>query len=364
MKHFIYITLCVILVGIMIYPVNAQNAKPVFLNDVRSTGMGGAGVASARGNFCFVYNPALLTEESFRLTIPGVQIELGDNFMEIVSYINDNNDNFEKLNDETTPIDEQDEIMHNLRKDAAKLDNIWYRTKVTPDVGLIVGNLAIGFYSNISLSTKLDVGVLAPKVKLTAINDMVVSAAYAFHLNEQLSLGVGAKFISRAESPVIKIQMEESSGLDQQIQDGLDEMQDAKGGFGLDIGALYKMNERLYLAGVAQDLIGKIDDKSIPMNVKFGAMYKLTNRLMLAADLEDFFNQDGDNLFNKMYLGAEFALPIISLRGGFSQGYPAFGAGINLKVINIAYTLYTRELTGSPGLNGETYHMVGLNFGW
>ena len=45
--------------------VEAKTTKPVFLYDIRSQAMGGAGITMPRGSFSYVYNPAILAEQKF-----------------------------------------------------------------------------------------------------------------------------------------------------------------------------------------------------------------------------------------------------------------------------------------------------------
>ncbi|MDZ7261409.1 MAG: hypothetical protein ONB05_04815 [candidate division KSB1 bacterium] len=356
-----------ILVSLLLatYSLAGPTAKPTFLSDIRCLAMGGTGVASARGSFGYIYNPALLTREKFTLTLPGVQCELGKDFFDIINYATDNRDKFKKLDKDSVNVtqEEKDQILHELKMDAAQFDNIWYKASLIPYLGMVVGNIGISMYNITYFAAKLDVGIIAPKVKFYALNDLVFSCGYGHQVNESLALGIGAKLIRRFESSVFKLQVEEASGMKEALREGIDEMEKGKNGYGIDIGALYNLNQRLDLAVVAQDLLGEIGGINTPMNIKLGLVYQL-NRLVLAADLEDLFNRDGDKFINKVYLGGEYALPIISLRFGFSQGYPAVGIGLNFWILDLAYTYYTKEITDSPGLRGENYHLFGLRMGW
>ena len=343
-----------------------KTAKPAFLYDIRSLGMGGAGIAAARGTFSYIYNPALLAKEKFSVSVPGIQLEICENLFEVINYASENEENFKKLDKDYEGIDEeeQDEILNQLRVDAAELDNIWYKSTITPVGGAVFQNFGISVYNVSHLATKLDVGIIIPKIIIYALNDLVISFGYGYQYDEKLALGIGAKIINRRESPEIKVQVEEASTLEDTFNEGFNEMQKGTNGFGLDIGALYQLNEKIELAAMAQDLLGKVGSDNTPMNIKIGMMYQYNENLTFAADIEDFFNRDGDKFVNKIYFGGEYKLPIISFRLGFGQGYPAVGLGINLSVFELAYTYYSRELTHAPGLKDETYHLIGFRFGW
>ncbi len=344
----------------------AQTARPAFLYDIRSLGMGGTGVASAQGAYSYIYNPALLTREGFILSIPGLEAEIGQKFMDLLDFVVDNRENFEKLNKSSLYVthEEKAEIIKDLRAGGAEFDNIWHRGNVTPALGIVINNFAFSIYNIAQFAGKIDVGIIVPKVQIHAINDLVFSFGYGRQVNEKLALGVGLKLIKRYESPLIKLQVEEISNMNEIIDEGLEEMKQEKRGYGFDIGALYKLTPNLELAAIAQDILGDVEDVATPFNFKLGMQYLYNQNLILAADFEDFFNRDGDKFVNKLYVGGEYRFSVLRFRFGFGQGYPAIGLGLNLKIVKINYAYFTREIADSPGSRGESYHRVGLGVGW
>ena len=54
--------------------VQAKIIKPAFLYDIRSQAMGGAGISMPRGSFGYVYNPAILGERKFNLSVVGLKV--------------------------------------------------------------------------------------------------------------------------------------------------------------------------------------------------------------------------------------------------------------------------------------------------
>jgi hypothetical protein len=93
-------------------------------------------------------------------------------------------------------------------------------------------------------------------------------------------------------------------------------------------------------------------------------IYQYNKNWTFAADIEDFFNRDSEKFINKIHFGCEYALPILSLRFGIGQGYPAAGIGLKFSVVELAYTFYTREVSDAPGAKGERFHLVGFKLGW
>ena len=99
-------------------------------------------------------------------------------------------------------------------------------------------------------------------------------------------------------------------------------------GYGIDVGFLYDFSDRIRIGATAQDVLGKVGDEDFPMVINAGMAMNVTERLTFAADYRDFFFTQSSNIFNKVYFGAEYDMPLLDFRGGFSQGYPSAGIGI------------------------------------
>ncbi|MBD3288593.1 hypothetical protein GF337_07300 [candidate division KSB1 bacterium] len=347
-------------------PLQSQTARPAILYDIRSLGMGGVGVASAKGAYSYIYNPALLTQERFTLSIPGLEAEIGQKFLDLLDFVVDNQENFRKLNKSSMYVshEEKAEIIKDLRAGGAEFDNIWHRGKISPAIGIVFKNFAFSVYNISQFAGKIDVGIIVPKVEVQAINDLVFSFGYGRQINEKLAMGVGLKLINRNESPIIKLQVEEMSDMNEIIDEGLEDMEEQKKGYGFDIGAIYSLTPKLQVAAMAQDILGDVEDIATPFNFKLGMQYLYNQDLVLAADIEDFFNRDGDKFVNKIYLGGEYRYSVFRMRLGFGQGYPSVGLGLDFRIVKLDYAYFTRELADSPGSRGESYHRVGLGLGW
>ncbi|MDZ7319342.1 MAG: hypothetical protein ONB11_09325 [candidate division KSB1 bacterium] len=346
--------------------VQAKTTKPVFLYDIRSQAMGGAGITIPKGSFSYVYNPAILAERKFNLSVLGLKADLSKGFFDVVDYIRDNSENFSKLGKDSTNIsvEEKVQIMQELRVEAVKLDNVWFRPVLTPLVGATVQNFGVGLYNVARMGVKLDVGIVDPSVKAYAQDDLVLSLGYGQTIDEHLAIGVGTKIIRRFESETINIAIEQTEGMAATIDTSFNQLKKGITGFGIDLGAIYTFNDKIRFSAVAQDLFCRIGADNVLPNFKLGMAFQQSPRLHLFADVEDLLNIHGEQFVNKFHLGAEYRLPIVSFQAGFNRGYPTIGFGIDIWVLRFNYAFFTNELTGSPGQQPDDYHLLGLEIGW
>ncbi len=150
----------------------------------------------------------------------------------------------------------------------------------------------------------------------------------------------------------------------------LDELAGSEAGFAMDLGARWQRPGATWALGaVLRDAPGFVGGEQIETAFDLGAAWQpLGDRfgpgrgLLVAADLRNAFESDA-GFGNKMHLGAELRSPIFTLRGGFNQGYPTFGATVGLWVMAIDYAYYGRELGPYPGAEGQFLHAVEARFG-
>jgi hypothetical protein len=113
------------------------------------------------------------------------------------------------------------------------------------------------------------------------------------------------------------------------------------------------------------DLIGSVDGDRVPTAVNVGAVWHPHRKLTVAADYNDLFFNVGENMFNKLYLGAEYRpLPILPLRAGFGQGWPSVGGGLDFKVVQLDVSIYGIEHSTHPGGDGDYNYAVRLRAGF
>ena len=105
----------------------------------------------------------------------------------------------------------------------------------------------------------------------------------------------------------------------------------------------------------------------IPSKIYYwpGRSINTLNRLTLAADLRDILNTDeklfDDTFWKKLHFGAEFRWSLFALRGGFNSGYPSFGAGINLFLLQLEYAFWGDELGRYAGQIPEWNHQLSIS---
>ncbi len=331
---------------------------------VRALGMGGPGITTMNDFSALMYNPAQLSKCKFHIDIPGVQIRAGKDVVDMFEFYNDNEQLFDNFAD--TSLEAQNELLDGL----APFDDKWIGTGAYPTVGFTAKNFAIGGYAAADAEFKTDKGIFEPRVYMHGIGDYVFSAGIAFQMPEVLKFGVlpgefhggvSFKYITRYE--VHELQLKASDMDLETVYDTL--IENTETGYGVDLGLLYEViPERLNLGLKVTDFLGKIGDENTPMLFNVGASFHLGKSLMLAADFNDFFFHYGENIFNKLYFGGEYSLGrILFLRGGFGQGYPAGGVGLNLGILTIDGAIYGDEKTDAPGGEGSYNYAVRLKLG-
>jgi hypothetical protein len=67
-------------------------------------------------------------------------------------------------------------------------------------------------------------------------------------------------------------------------------------------------------------------------------------------------------LGNKIHLGVEVALPLISIRAGINQGYYTAGAGLDLGLIRADVATYGVELGEYPGQQEDRRYVAQVTF--
>lgn len=89
-----------------------------------------------------------------------------------------------------------------------------------------------------------------------------------------------------------------------------------------------------------------------------------SDALHLAIDYRDVTSAYGEKPFKKLYAGAKLLLrTYVGLSAGYYQGYPSYGAEIDLILLRIAGTYYTRELGDSPGVDPRRIYLFTLSAG-
>lgn len=341
----------------------AGAGRGVFYNTMRNRAMGGVGIISAKGATAFIINPALLNRGRVSVSPISLQFLLNNSFLDLYEFARDNVDSLKSIK-ELSP-----STLDTIYQDLNKIDNRWMKLGIPLSSAITVRNIGIAAYWDLDMEIKIDKGIYEPRFFARGKIDRVVTFGFGKGIDfvmPGLKAGAAVKFITREEVKELKLGFSdiEFSGESDAVDPFLDSLSSGKSGFGIDIGGLYSLNDKIELGIVFADIIGSIDDDDVSSNLKVGASYKLLNRVSAEINFLDLLNTDETNFFNRVHIGGEVDLPLLKLRGGFFQGYPSFGVGINLLIIQADFAVWTEEIGPVPGSDGETFYGIQINLGF
>lgn len=211
-----------------------------------------------------------------------------------------------------------------------------------------------------------------------------------------LSFGAAAKMVYGSE-PDLKVQLTDTESISQMSDPSLlQDLSTHKQGVGMDLGMLMffqgqhtdlsiaakvdDIGDTKFTGGAAADT-EETDENGDPITtpsqnntltsfkqvVSAGTAVTLhtgSDAIHLALDYRDITNAYGEKLFKKVYAGTKILLrTYVGLSAGYYQGYPTFGAEIDLILVRLAGTYYTRELGDSPGVDPRRIYMFTLSAG-
>lgn len=338
--------------------------RNVNFRDIRALGMGGPGVATMKGFDALIYNPAMLAKSEFGLELINVEAHISKDAFDLVDFIDKNQD----ILDNYTDADYSDAERQRLVDDMARFDNNSLGAGVYPKLGLSLKNFAIGAYATSDIDFRLDMGIIEPRIFIDGHADVVYSAGFAAKLQpglisflmNDLFVGGAIKIIKRQ---TVSYKATASDADFDSVVDSLRE--DLETGWGVDLGALYEIVPGKIDLGVkVVDLLASIEGDKPPTIFNVGASWRYSKALLFAADYNDFFMHRGANFFNRLHFGAEFNLgKIMMLRGGFGQGYPSAGAGLDFGGLQFDVAVYGIEKGSVPGGDGDYMYSARLKIG-
>ena len=337
--------------------------RGVFYQSMQNRAMGGVGLMSLQGATAFINNPALLSRRSISVSPLSLQLIANKNFSNLFNFVSENSEALGAF-DDLSP-----DSVKAIYDDLNSIDNRWMKMGIPFGGGITATNLGVAYYGVLDFNFKIDKGIYEPRIYMKGLLDLIGTVGYGKGVDfiyPGLKMGGAVKFISRRETPEQKLGFSDIEGSGDLISELTDSLASGKSGFGFDLGALYAINEKLEVGLVIVDLVGNIDDGNddISTNLKLGVKYDLFSRISAEVNVVDLLNSDETAFFNRVHIGVEARLLILKVRGGFNQGYPTFGAGLNLGIIRADFAVWTEEQGDFPGFDGETFYGAQLYLGF
>jgi hypothetical protein len=325
-----------------------------FRPEIRALGMGGAYIAAGRNGGAFHYNPALLNQSHTDVSLSSM-IGVDQNVSKAFNYVDDNSNKFQNF-DNLTQTEET-----KLFNDLTPFDGEKVKLRFTNTFNIVTHNFGLAVYGVVRAGIGVDKGIFEPRVLADGTADIVVMLGLAKSVSENTAIGVNIKTINRRSVDDFQVGF---TRVDKVFDDTIDSLKVSDTGFALDIGLLHRLSDRTNFGLVVQDAYGKVGNDKFPMNIKAGLATNPISKLTLALDVVDLLNKDGVSIGNRIFMGGEFRVPLFSFRGGFYQGYPTLGAGLNIKILKIDYAFYRIENGRRAGLDGRSQHEVQVKLGW
>ena len=343
---------------------HGQDQRRLRFLDIRALGMGGPGITTFSDISALAYNPAMLSRATTHIEILNIHVNASREARDLYDYIDRNEDALDNFTDTTL------EVQNKILDEMAEFDNNWMGVGVFPGLGATIRNFSVGTYGASDLGTRIDKGIFEPRIYVDGEAEWLITGGaatavpesiYKSFLPGNLYAGAAIRIVQRWAAQL------DYSASDFDVEDAYDSLvsEENKGtGWGFDLGLLYEaIPGRLDLGVQAVDVIGEVDGESRGVMINIGGSFQITEKLFAAADFNDFFFRDGGNAFTHLYFGGEYRpAGILAVRGGFGQGYPSAGVGLDFKYLTIDAAYFGIEQTGTPGGDGDYSYALRLGF--
>jgi hypothetical protein len=360
MKPLAPTALAVLSIGALLAENVAAGPASTGLPGIRPLGMGNAFVAVADDRNALYYNPAGLSNlDQTKISGIGLQGGIDDEFFEVIEFIQDNEERFADF----------DEIDQEFYESLAPYDDRWVSADAQAYVDVTRKNLGVGVYSLGRVGFSIDRGVYEPRVRAHVFDDIVALVGGSMDLGRyDLTVGGTLKGVWRRESRRALTSREVADFDPEEI---LDDLEGADAGFAMDLGVRWaRPGSRWAVGAVLRDAAGFVGGEKIGAAFDLGTAWRPeigdwgpVRGVLLAADLRNMLDSN-EATGNKIHLGAEVRMPVVSVRGGVNQGYPAVGASIGLRFFELDYAFYGRELGEYPGSESQFLHTVEVRLGY
>ncbi|MBX2994504.1 MAG: hypothetical protein KF681_06775 [Bdellovibrionaceae bacterium] len=208
-----------------------------------------------------------------------------------------------------------------------------------------------------------------PVLDMTFLHDYALAVGASIPLGPEGSFGVNFKRITRRGGPLqlgasVLDNLDNNTILDQFENEGI--------GYGIDAGLMMRADGPFHptVSLAWQDIgstsfvktKGTAPPERIKDNLTLGLAFEQEIPLAgIAGGIEYRHITDTDEqLGKKIHMGLEVSLANIDLRAGFYQGYPTYGAAIDLWLLEVNAAMYTVERGAYPGQTPDKRVQIGI----
>lgn len=332
----------------------------------RYLGMGDAGTALAEGHDALFYNPAGIADVKGLINeviILSPQLEAGANAKDLYNQIQAKTSTFD--------------ILKSIEGDPQHV-------AVQNYTGLVFRRSALGVYER--AQTGLFLGTDPTKGMLVAQADVYARAGFhsAFgqsFFGDSLLVGLNLKFAHKAEGHVsldaLTAQdqlkgVSASSALSKYVKRG--------NGVGADTGIIWKISDKsqtrfgLVLRNVggmkyrwpvpSTSTAPSSDKQVLDLGISLAPQTKKSSAT-ISIDYRDALNANGESPYKRIHLGGRLSFRgLLGFTAGLNQGYPTYGAFLNLKLMRAEVGTYSEELGQNPGDMRSKRIFARLAVGW
>jgi len=355
---------------------------PEYRRGAAELGIGGATSLYGYNSSATIYNPALLNRANFHLDLFSIGVGYDDKITKMVQFIKDHDKEFSHFDSLSSNSDTNRMLQQKFLNSIEQYDDMWFKLGITPQIGFTMKHFGFVISDQTYPEVKLDRGIFNPMAAVQGYTDLAFYAGYGnqytlplFGKDRMIEYGATVKLLSRREVPLKRIsatKLESNTDLQDQVKNDFNKK---KTGFGIDLGLAHNMSDRWELGAVMHDAIGVFDGHYVTPNLVLGTKYSVKDllvpdddiitRWIATGEIQDWFNGGGTSFFYKWHMGTEISLlNRFNLRGGFNQGYPTAGAGLDLWILKLDYAYYGEELGLAPGQLPSYKQFLQISVGW
>lgn len=326
-------------------------------------GMGDTGVAFARGSDAIFYNPAgvalsksLLVEAS----ILSPQVEVARSSENIYRDVKSGKDGLEIASGAAG------------KPQYAAIQNY---------SGVVFQRAAMGLFQRAQLDAFVgsDPQTGLPSAEFGSSVYLGSHLSYARPLSDSFFLGTNVKVVQKAQSRIKMNALNAQQLANQDLESYLKKHLKRGTGVGADVGVLYQTDSatKTTFGAVARDIglsyhwpvgDGTPVPNAEPSVVDLGVAIEpetRKSRSRLALDFRDVFDEQKENVFKRIHLGAELNFQgVLGGTVGLNQGYLSYGGYVCFWLIRAEAGAYSEEFGEYPGNRQSKRAYVRIGLGW